>query len=87
MKEKGYVLKGEVKELKVEVPADPEIEKKRVESWDKGNLSDQVWVGFGIYHNDKSCPYITRAQNVPSTMMTRREAIRQSKTPCQWCVR
>jgi hypothetical protein len=34
MKEKGYVLKGEVKQ---EVPATPEIERKRVESWDKGN--------------------------------------------------
>jgi hypothetical protein len=92
MKEKGYVLKGEVKEVKQEVPAAPEIEKKRAESWDKGNLSDQVWVWYITYHNDKDCLNITGggtgsvSMRTP-IMMTRGEAIRQGKVPCGLCVR
>jgi hypothetical protein len=85
MKEKGYVLKGEIKR---EVPADAEIEKKRAESWDKGDLSDQVWVSYGTYHNDRDCIRMTVGAGgwVP-VMMTRGEAIRQGKAPCQSCVK
>ena len=92
MKEKGYVLKGEVKR---EVPAAPEIERKRAESWDKGNLSDQVWVYYSTYHNERSCTNITSGGSGGSAgdgrwtaaMMTREEAIRQGKVPCGLCVR
>ncbi len=95
MKEKGYVLKGEVKEVKQEVPVDPEIERKRAESRDKGDLSDQVWIWYGTYHNDRNCKNITSGGTGGSTagphwiptMMTRGEAIRQGKVPCQWCVK
>lgn len=91
MKEKGYVLKGEAKR---EVPAAPEMEKKRAESWDKGNLSDQVWVYYITYHNDRGCLNITGGGSggvvqsgwTPSAM-TRGEAIRQGKVPCGLCVK
>ncbi len=91
MKEKGYVLKGEAKQ---EVPATPGIEKKEGESWDKGNLSDQVWVYYSTYHNDRGCLNITGGGSGGGTgtmwtavMMTRGEAIRQRKVPCGLCVR
>jgi hypothetical protein len=89
MKEKGYVLKGEAKQ---EVPVPPETEKKRAESWDKGNLSDQVWVSYNTYHNDRNCTLLpgggpSGLGGYPSVMMTRGEAIRQGKVPCQWCVK
>ena len=92
MKEKGYVLKGEVKEG---VPGDAETERTRAERWDKGNLSDQVWVYFSTYHNDRNCKNIAGAGSgggstggyATPTMMTRGEAIRQGKVPCQWCVK
>ena len=92
MKEKGYVLKGEVKK---EVPSDPEIERKRAESWDKGDLSDQIWIWYRTYHNDKNCKDITSGGSgggihgpgwTPGAM-TRGEAIRQGKTLYQWCVK
>jgi hypothetical protein len=90
MKEKNYVLKGEVKQ---EVPDAQEIERTRAESWDKGDLSDQVWVRFGNYHNDRNCPNMysgglhVSVQQTPAIVMTRGEAIRQGKVPCQWCVK
>jgi len=94
MKEKGYVLKGEAKEVKQEAPVPPEIEKKRAESWDKGNLSDQVWVYYSTYHNDRNCLNIIGGGSGGGTgtmwtsiMMTRGEAIRQGKVPCGLCVK
>jgi len=92
MKEKGYVLKGEAKR---EVPTAPEIEKKRAESWDKGNLSDQVWAYYNTYHNERNCTNITSGGSMGSAAgplwtpapMTREEAIRQGKVPCGLCVR
>jgi len=84
MKEKGYALKGEVKK---EIPATPEIERKRAESWDKGDLSDQVWVSYSTYHRDRNCTGITGGAGWTPAMMTRGEAIRQGKVPCQFCVK
>jgi hypothetical protein len=89
MKERGYALKGEVKQ---EMTASPEIEEKRAQSWDKGNLSDQVWIWYSTYHNDKDCLNIIGggtghvSMRTP-IMVTRGEAIRQGKVPCGLCVK